>query len=97
MAATLSTHVQAFRTQPLDAGRPGYSVHAPMVNHAKRAVALYLHSESLKDPWTFVKSSHWQPQRKQNQRRPIGPALYDTAFSREDGKGIQRGWGGRSR
>lgn len=70
-------------------------------DHAKRAVDwyLYLHSESPKDPWTFVNPSHWQPQRKQTKtiEEPIGPALYDTAFSPEDGNGIQQGWGGRSR
>lgn len=70
-------------------------------DHAKRAVDwyLYLHTQSPQDPWTFVKAGHWQPQRKQTKtiQEPIGPALYDTAFSPDDGNGIQQGWAGRSR
>jgi len=40
---------------------------------------------------------HWQPRRKEPkaQQETPGPVLYDTAFSPEDGNGIQQGWGGR--
>ena len=69
-------------------------------DHAKRAVDWYLyhHTQSPKDPWTLVKPRHWQPSKKAKKviDEPIGPALYGTAFSYQDGNGIQQGWGGRS-
>ncbi|MDJ0318050.1 IS256 family transposase, partial [Arthrobacter sp. H35-MC1] len=69
-------------------------------DHAKRAVDWYLyhHTEAPKDPWDLVKAHHWQPKKKKQQmvHEPIGPALYDTTFSPEDGNGIQQGWGGRN-
>jgi hypothetical protein len=70
-------------------------------DHAARAVDwyLYLRTEQPQDPWQLVQPRHWQPQRKNPSRvdKPIGPALYDTAFSAEDGNGMQQGWGGRRR
>jgi len=69
-------------------------------DHAKRAVDWYLyhHTQSPKDPWTLVKPHHWQPSKKVKKviDEPIGPALYGTAFSYQDGNGIQQGWGGRN-
>ncbi|SEP78503.1 hypothetical protein SAMN05444745_1021, partial [Arthrobacter sp. OV608] len=70
-------------------------------DHAARAVDwyLYLRTEQPQDPWQLVQPRHSQPQRKNPSRadEPIGPALYDTAFSAEEGNGIQQGWGGRRR
>lgn len=70
-------------------------------HHAIRAVDWYLyhHTEAPQDPWNLVKPHHWKPQKK---AKPTAtetgtPALYDTAFSYEDGNGIQQGWAGRTR
>jgi hypothetical protein len=71
--------------------------------HAMQAIGwlLYFKTEHPADPWTLVTPEHWQPTNKtttqQSQPERIGPALYDTAFSYQDGNGIQQGWGGRSR
>src|SRR5699024_2026648 len=71
--------------------------------HAMKAIGwlLYFKTEHPADPWTLMTSDHWQPTNKttaqQYQPERIGPALYDTAFSYQDGNGIQQGWGGRSR
>lgn len=70
-------------------------------DHAARAVDwyLYLRTELPQDPWSLVRPHHWQSQRKNPTRvdDPIGPVPYDTAFSADDGNGIQKGWGGRHR
>ncbi|MCX8454921.1 IS256 family transposase, partial [Paenarthrobacter ureafaciens] len=60
---------------------------------------LYLHTELPQDPWQLVRPHHWQPRRRNPTLTddPTGPALHDTAFSSEDGNGIQKGWGGRHR
>lgn len=72
-------------------------------DHAMKAIGwlLYFKTEHPADPWTLVTPEHWQPATKTTARQSlaerIGPALYDTAFSTQDGNGIQQGWGGRSR
>ncbi|MDO5745989.1 MAG: IS1249 family transposase, partial [Micrococcaceae bacterium] len=67
--------------------------------HAQRAVDWYLYqrTEARQDPWQLVRPEHWKPERKHVVvvEEPVGPAVYDTAFSAEDGNGIQKGWGGR--
>lgn len=70
-------------------------------DHARTAVNWLLNSltENPADPWQLAREEHWDPPRK---TRPpvndlVGPATYDTAFSWEDGNGIQHGWGGRHR
>lgn len=71
--------------------------------HAMKAIGwlLYFKTENPADPWTLVRPEHWEATTKTTtQQMPperIGPALYDTAFSAQDGNGIQQGWGGRSR
>ncbi|NWN87699.1 MAG: IS1249 family transposase [Micrococcaceae bacterium] len=72
-------------------------------DHAIKAVGwlLYFKTENPADPWSFVTAQHWdtttKPKTKQPPPERIGPALYDTAFSTQDGNGIQQGWGGRTR
>ena len=66
--------------------------------HAQRIIDWYLYQfvEDPQDPWSFVRPEHWQ----QNSVRPqavedvVGPPLYDTHFSWQDGNGVQKGWGG---
>lgn len=71
--------------------------------HAITAVGwlLYFKTENPADPWHLVIPAHWTTNKKTRQQHApperIGPALYDTAFSAQDGNGIQQGWGGRSR
>lgn len=70
-------------------------------HHATRAVEWLLTSltEHAHDPWDLVAPEHWAPPRPTPvvADEPIGPALYDTAYSPEDGNGIHHGWAGRSR
>lgn len=71
-------------------------------DHAMVAIGWYLNTktEHPHDPWDCVSSAHWTPQQTSRQptapEKPIGPELYDTSFSWEDGNDIQHGWGGRS-
>lgn len=62
--------------------------------HAQRAVDWYLYqrTEAWQDPWRLVRPEHWKPERKHVVvvEEPVGPAVYDTAFSAEDGNGIQK-------
>ena len=69
--------------------------------HATVAIAwfLYLRTENATEPWKLVTPAHWQ---QPDHRRVVSttddtgtPALYDTAFSWEDGNGLQHGWAGR--
>src|SRR5699024_9554928 len=61
--------------------------------HAIKAIGwlLYFKTEHPADPWKLVTPEHWHPTNKktahQAQPKQIGPALYDTAFSAEDGNG----------
>ncbi|WP_350270567.1 IS1249 family transposase [Brevibacterium sp. CBA3109] len=74
------------------------------VEHARRGVdwLLYRQTEAASDPWELVTPSAWA---KKPERRLVRPdsgrsettSLYGTSFSIEDGNGIQKGWGGRSR
>lgn len=92
-------------TSPLEGG-PNTAVKALLRNHrglpphhAQRAVDWLLNSltEHPYDPWSLVRPEHLNPPpRPLPTQEPIGPALYDTAFSWEDGAGIQHGWAGRS-
>lgn len=70
-------------------------------DHATRAVDWYLYryTESPQDPWDLVKPHHWQPRQNKTTaaEEAVLPAHYGTAFSFEDGNGIQQGWAGRSR
>lgn len=71
-------------------------------DHARRGVdwLLYSLTEHPHEPWSFVRPEHWQPptgRAQKSREEPVGPAVYDTAFSAEDGNGIQKGWAGRSR
>lgn len=71
-------------------------------DHARRAVEWYLYqrTENPADPWEHVRPEHWQPAPRTGtpvEGEPIGPTVYDTSFSWEDGNGIQSGWGGRRR
>lgn len=69
-------------------------------DHARRAVDWLLNSltEHPRNPWDLAREEHWNPPptRPQHQDEPIGPTLYDNAFSWEDGNGIQHGWAGRN-
>lgn len=71
--------------------------------HARRAVEWLLDSltDHPRDPWTLTKPEHYTPPKASHRTKPttqerIGPATYDTAFSPEDGNGVQHGWAGRS-
>ncbi|WFP16609.1 hypothetical protein [Citricoccus muralis] len=60
----------------------------------------YFLTEHPKDPWELVRKEHYQPAVKPAEATSEdrgAPALYDFAFSAEDGNGIQQGWAGRSR
>ena len=75
------------------------------IDHARRGVdwLLYLRTEAPKDPWSFVTPRAWTPPRsvpnvvKPDTGREETNLLYGTGFSVEDGNGIQKGWGGRTR
>lgn len=74
------------------------------IKHARRGIdwLLYKQTEHPQEPWAFVTPQAWQtstrPQAKVSRSgREETELLYDTAFSSEDGNGIQKGWGGRSR
>lgn len=70
-------------------------------DHARTAVDWLLESatEHPRDPWGIARAQLAQPAHPaaSTPEEPLGPALYDQAFSWEDGNGIQHGWGGRSR
>ena len=75
------------------------------IDHARRGIdwLLYLQTETPNDPWSFVTPGAWEPNRKHpvivdsGSGRDETNRLYGTGFSIEDGNGIQKGWGGRSR
>ena len=74
------------------------------IEHARRGVdwLLYLRTETARDPWEFVTPAAWEkkPARRvarNESGRAETTSLYGTSFSIEDGNGIRRGWGGRSR
>src|SRR5699024_4630199 len=65
----------------------------------KRAVEWWLqqHTEAPAPVHSFIQPQHYDPAARikpQIVEEPIGPALYDQAFSTEDGIGIQQGWKG---
>lgn len=74
------------------------------IDHARRGVdwLLYRRTQAPEDPWMLVTPAHW---RTKTTRTTVKPEtgreetnlLYGTAFSPEDGNGIQHGWGGRRR
>ena len=70
-------------------------------DHARRAVDWYLYART-KDhtpPAQLVQPHHWQAPLKPRPRpvqEQIGPALYDTAFTPDEGIGTRKGWGGRT-
>lgn len=71
-------------------------------DHGRRAVDWYLwdRTQAHSDPWTLAKSqlkTLATTPLKEPVAEPVGPAVYDTGFSWEDGIGIQSGWGGRRR
>ena len=69
--------------------------------HARRAAEWKLDglTSHPRDPWTLIRTEHYNPPKRRPQQQPdhdpIGPTI-GTEFSREDGNGIQKGWGGRS-
>lgn len=69
-------------------------------NHARQAMDWLLDSltEHSRDPWALAGEDHWNPPPPPppREKEPIGPALYDNAFTWEDGNGIQHGWAGRT-
>lgn len=64
----------------------------------KRAVEWWLqqHTEAPAPVHTFIQPQHYDPTARVTPitEEPIGPALYDRAFTDEEGIGIQRGWKG---
>ena len=67
-------------------------------HHAQRAMDWLLNSltEHPYDPWSLVRPENFQPPPQPTiTEKPIGPVLYDNAFSWEDEGGIQHGWTGR--
>lgn len=68
--------------------------------HAMIAIGWYLNTKTQHphDPWHSVTPQQWAtkpPAKQQTSSQPLGPALYDTAFSWQDGNGIQHRWEGR--
>jgi len=57
---------------------------------------LQQHTEVPAPVHTFIQPQHYAPTARIKPviKEPIGPALYDRAFSDEEGIGIQRGWKG---
>jgi len=68
------------------------------LSRRKRAVEWWLHqhTEVPAPVHAFIQPEHYDPaaQVKPVIEEPIGPALYDQAFSTEEGIGIQQGWKG---
>lgn len=65
----------------------------------KRAVEWWLqqHTDTPAPVHTFIQQHHYDPAARIKPplvEEPIGPALYDRAFSNEEGIGIQQGWKG---
>lgn len=60
----------------------------------KRAVEWWLqqHTEALAPVHSFIQAEHYDPTARLRPviEEPIGPALYDRAFSDEEGIGIQQ-------
>ena len=74
------------------------------IDHARRGVdwQLYRQTEAAGEPWQFVTPAAWKPRPartviKPDTGRAETESLYGSSFSIEDGNGIQKGWGGRSR
>ena len=69
-------------------------------NHARRGIEWLLNTwaEHPHQPWSLARPKHWTPTKTTPQinDEPDGPQT-GTAFSWEDGNGIQRGWAGRWR
>ena len=94
-------------TSPLEGG-PNAAIKALLrahrgmrTAHAVIAVDWLLNSLTAHpiDPWSLVTDEYKTTTgpRQAPIEEPLGPALYDTGFSWEDGNGIQHGWGGRHR
>lgn len=68
-------------------------------DHAKRAVEwfLYLNSQNPSPAHHLIEDHHYQPQKppEQNVDEHLGPALYDTATTAEEGLWDRAGWAGR--
>lgn len=69
-------------------------------DHARRAIEWLLNhwTEHPHQPWSLARPEHWNPPptSKTIVDEPDGPQ-HGTAFSWEDGNGIQKGWAGRWR
>lgn len=69
------------------------------LDRRKRAVEWWLqqHTSHPQPPSTFIRETDYDPSKNSRiiTEEPLGPALYDTSFSWEDGTGIQHGWAGR--
>lgn len=108
MTAATADEVLPKTTSPLEGGmntgiKELLRRHRGMTpHHAMIAIGWYLNTktERPQDPWSLVTPAHWAPRqhkaRQHTTAESIGPALYDTSFSWDDGNGIQHGWGGRS-
>jgi len=69
--------------------------------HQRRSVQwwLVMHQANPPTPSTYVKPEHYTPPHEPTPARTEDtgiPKLHDTAFSPEDGNGIQHGWASRS-
>src|SRR5699024_4809175 len=64
----------------------------------RRAVEWWLHqhTEAPAPVHSFIQPQNYDPTARTQpvEQEPIGPALYDRAFSTEEGIGIQQGWKG---
>lgn len=72
------------------------------VDHGGVDWLLYRQTEAARDPWELVTPAAWAKKPQHRLARPDSgrgetTSLYGTSFSIEDGNGIQKGWGGRSR
>ena len=70
--------------------------------HQRRAVQwwLVMHQANPPAPITYVRPEHYTPRQETSTPHAedsTAPKVLDTAFSPEDGNGIQHGWAGRSR
>lgn len=70
-------------------------------DHARRAVDWYLYVRTLNPvpPAALVQPHHWEPPstgKTRPRHEQIGPPLYDTAYTPDEGIGIRKEWAGRS-
>jgi len=65
------------------------------ISHRRRAVEWFLLLQEVPINQAHKHAHRPEPERPQSPAEPLGPALYDTALSSEEGLWIRTGWAGR--